>query len=159
MGFEKKGRKIQAVSLTSEDERTEVMLSCIEIAVARVQDWADHFLSSKCLTLNLPTQTLQRKTLLPVICRVLNYSLSAPNSPFDCIFSPMAWNSADISPLPLPAHWALPIGVSRGRRAGRRDHCFCLLSKSRHLTMAVEVVLDSSIYLTQLHPPNSLITF
>lgn len=122
-------------------------------------------LSPNCLTLNLPTHTFQRKTVYPGLCRVLNYSLSAPNPPFYCT----AWNSADTTLwhgtlqifllCQLPAIRLYQQGFLEGDGLAEEITVLRLLSKSGHFTMAIGVVLISSIYLIRFHPPDRLITF
>lgn len=87
-----------------------------------------------------------------VLCRVVNYYLSAPNPPFYIL----------LYSLELCRHFSFRLhqhGLLEGDRLAKEIYVLCLLSKSRHFTMAVGMVLVSSTYPTQLHPPNSLITF
>lgn len=110
-------------------------------------------LSQNCLTLNLPTKNFPKETLISSTgLQGIKLLSSAPNPPF-CIlpfYLELCRYSSFANCLPVRLYQQ---GFLEGDRLAKEIIVLCLLSKSRHFTMAVGVVLVSSIFPTQLHPP------
>lgn len=92
-----------------------------------------------------------------VLCRIVNYYLSAPNPPFYILLYSL--ERCDVPSVQLSACQASPTRASSRRLLAEEITVLWLLSKSRHFTTAVGMVLVSGTDPAQLHPPNSLITF
>lgn len=116
-------------------------------------------LSQNCLTLNLPTKNFPKETLISSTGLQAIKLLSLSSKP-TLLYSALLSGTLQIFLLcQLSACQALPIGLSRERQAGKRDHCSLLAVKVKALHHGSWSGSSFQHFSNPTPSPNSLITF